>query len=120
MGVYWSRQEYSSRGKANSFIYSFAFDANGTLTEVYDASNKRSLDLSFVFNGGAELTYRMVRDSSMSLRAGYKAASSELARGIITAGLGVSIRKLEFALNASIPTSSEEHVNVAAYMTVLF
>ena len=119
VGVYWSRQEYSSRGKANSFIYSFAFDANGTLTEVYEG-NKRSLDLSFVFNGGAELTYRMVRDSSMSLRVGYKAASRELAWGIITAGLGVSIRKLEFALNASIPTSSEEHVNVAAYMTVHF
>ena len=120
VGVYWSRQEYSSRGKANSIIYSFAFDANGTLTEVYDASNKRSLDISFVFNGGAELSYRMVRDSSMSLRFGYKASSHELAGGIITAGIGVSIRKLEFALNASIPTSSEEHVNVAAYMTVLF
>ena len=120
VGVYWSRQEYSSRGKANSIIYSFAFDANGTLTEVIDSTNKRSLDLSFVFNGGAELSYRMVRDSSMSLRFGYKASSHELAGGIITAGLGISIRKLEFALNASIPTSSEEHVNVAAYMTVLF
>ena len=119
VGVYWSRQEYSSRGKANSFIYSFALDANGTITEVYEGS-KRSLDLSFVFNGGAELTYRMVRDSSMSLRFGYKAASQELAKGIFTAGIGVSIRKLEFALNASFPTSSEEHVNVAAYMTVLF
>ena len=39
---------------------------------------------------------------------------------ILMASIGVSIRKLEFALNASFPTSSEEHVNVAAYMTVLF
>ena len=120
VGVYWARQEYSSRGKANSFIYSFAFDANGTATEVYDEGNKRSLKFSFVFNGGAELTYRMVRDSGMSLRFGYKAASEELAKGIFTAGIGVSIRKLEFALNASIPNGGGDHVSFAAYMTVVF
>ena len=120
MGVYWSRQEYSSRGKANSFIYSFALDANGTITEVYDEDNRRSLKIGFVFNGGAELTYRMVRDSGISLRFGYKATSRELANGVYTAGLGVSIRKLEFTLNASIPGTGEDHVSFAAYMTVVF
>ena len=120
VGVYWSRQEYSSRGKANNLIYSFAFDANGKITEHIDSGNRRSLRLGFTYNAGAELTYRMVRDSSVSLRAGYKAPGDELAKGTWTAGLGVCIRTLEFALNAVIPTAEEEHVSVAAYVTMLF
>lgn len=113
LGVYWSRQEYSSRGKANSFIYSLALEADATYVQ-----NPRELDI--LLKGGAELTYRMVRDSSVSLRLGYRAARTNLGKGIITAGLGVSIRKLEFALNAVFPRWENEHVSVAAYMTVLF
>lgn len=120
IGIYWSRQEYSSRGKANSLIYSFAFDANGKITEQIESGNRRKLKLGFVYNAGAELTYRMVRDSRVSLRAGYKAASNELLNGTWTAGLGVSIRRMELALNATIPTRKDEHVSVAAYLTLLF
>ena len=112
-GVYWSREEYSSRGKANSFLYSFAFEA-----DIDYLREHRQFDI--LLKGGAELTYRLVRDSSVSLRMGYKAMQDELENGIITAGLGLSIRKLEFALNATMPLQESEHVSVEAYMTMLF
>ena len=113
VGVYWTRQEFSSRGKANSFIYSFALEADGTFVE-----EPRELDI--LLKGGAELTYRMVRDSSISLRFGYRAARKALTEGIYTAGIGLSIRKLEFALNAVIPGRGAENMIVSAYMTMLF
>ena len=113
VGVYWSRQEYSSRGKANNFIYSFAVEANGTYV-----NDPRELDI--LLKAGAELEYRMVRDSSISLRFGYRAARTTLANGIITAGIGLSIRKLEFALNAVFPSHNADSAMVSAYMTMLF
>lgn len=113
VGVYWSRQEYSSRGKANSLIYSFAVEANGTYSD-----DPRALDI--LLKAGAELEYRMVRDSSISLRFGYRAAQKTLADGIITAGVGLSLRKLEFALNAMFPGRNADNALVSAYMTMLF
>lgn len=112
VGLYWSRQEYSSRGKANSLIYSFALEANASYVP-------EPRDLEILLKGGAELTYRMVRDSSMSFRFGYRAYRRSLGRGTFTAGLGISIRRLEFALNAVIPGWDTDHVSVAAYMTML-
>ncbi|MBO4279751.1 MAG: hypothetical protein J5891_08105 [Spirochaetales bacterium] len=112
-GVYWSREEYSSRGKANSFIYSFAFEADIDYLKDY-----RRFDI--LLKAGAELSYRLVRDSSVSFRMGYKAMQYDLQGGIITTGLGLSIRKLEFALNATIPLQESEHLSVSAYMTMLF
>ena len=113
VGIYWSREEYSSRGKANNLLYSFAFEADIDYSKDY-----REFDI--FFKSGAELTYRLVRDSSVSLRMGYKAMQDDLQHGIITAGLGMSIRRLEFALNGNIPLKQSEHMSVCAYMTLLF
>ena len=113
MGVYWSREEYSSRGKANNLLYSFALETNATFLE-----EQRKYD--FLVKVGAELTYRLVRDSKVSLRAGYRAPAKTPADGICTAGLGVSIHKLEFALNTEFLTRDIRTVSVSAYMTMLF
>lgn len=113
VGLYWTREEYSSRGKANSFLYSFAFDA-----DIDYARDYRKFDI--FLKGGAELTYRLVRDFSISLRGGYKAMLDEIQDGIVTAGVGLSIRKLEFALNADIPLEQSAHMSLCAYMTMLF
>lgn len=107
VGIYWARDEYSSRGRANQIIYSFALEANG----VFNAENR-------LLKAASELKFRLVRDSSVSVRAGYNAPMNDLSLGEVTAGIGLSIRKLEFALNASIPIGG--HVSMAAYMTVLF
>ena len=107
VGIYWARDEYSSRGRANQIIYSFALEANG----VFNAENR-------LLKAASELKFRLVRDSSISVRAGYNAPMKDLSLGEVTAGIGLSIRKLEFALNASIPIGG--HVSMAAYMTVLF
>ena len=113
VGLYWSREEYSSRGKANNLLYSFAFEADIDYSREY-----RKFDI--LLKSGAELSYRLVRDSSASVRMGYKAKQDELQQGTITAGLGLGIRKLEFALNANIPLKQSEHMSVCAYMTLLF
>ena len=107
VGFYWARDEYSSRGKANQFIYSFALEASG----LFNATER-------TLKAASELKLRLVRDSSVSVRGGYKSLFSDLGHGEITAGLGLVIRKFEFALNANIPVGG--HVSMDAFMTVLF
>ena len=107
VGFYWERNEYSSRGKANQIIYSFALEANG----LFNAPER-------TLKAATEFKLRLVRDSSVSVRGGYKSLFSDLGHGEITAGLGLVIRKLQFALNANIPVGG--HVSMDAFMTVLF
>ncbi|MBP5552435.1 MAG: hypothetical protein J6X41_03545 [Spirochaetales bacterium] len=107
IGLYWERNEYSSRGRANQLIYSVALEANG----LFNAPVR-------TFKAASEIKLRLVRDSSISVRGGYKALFSDMGHGEITAGIGLVIRKLEFALNAEIPVGGP--VSMDAFMTVLF
>lgn len=105
-GVYYSRSQYSSRGILNNFIYSFGVDVDSAF------SDDRTL------NAGAELQFRMVRDSSISARLGYSATLSDFENGTVTAGLGVMIRRVEVSLNADFPKDEKPRVKVM--LTVLF
>ena len=91
VGVYWSRSQYSSRGKLNNFIYSVGVDFD------YLFSEDRRM------NAGAEIQFRLIRDSSVFFRGGYTAKLSEMDNGTITVGVGANIRMFELALNADFP-----------------
>ncbi|MBO6048714.1 MAG: hypothetical protein J6U27_02020 [Spirochaetales bacterium] len=105
-GVYYSRSRYSSRGIMNNFIYSFGVDVDSAFTD------------DRTINAGAELQFRLVRDSSISARAGYRASFSNFENGTISAGIGVLIRMIEVALNADFPKDEKPRAKVL--LTVLF
>ncbi len=105
-GVYWSRDEYAKRGKLHNFVYSFGVDVDYVFTE-----NRR-------LNMGGEVEFRLVRDSGIFLRAGYSALLSDFSSGVITVGLGASLRRVEASLNAEIPKTGV--VLVKAAMSFLF
>ena len=105
-GIYYSRSQYSSRGIMNNFIYSIGVDLDSAFTD------------DRVLNAGVELQFRMVRDSSISARAGYSAPLSYFGNGTITAGLGFMFRRIELALNADFPKDEKPRAKVM--LTVLF
>jgi hypothetical protein len=107
VGAYWSRNEYSARGRMNNLVYSAALE----FTKLFDRGNTG-------MNLGGEVKFRLVRDSSVSVRAGYTAAFSSFGSGTVTTGLGLSFRNLEFAVNLLAPIGS--HPSLKAYGTLLF
>ncbi len=107
LGMYWSRKEYSARGRMNNLVYSAALE----LTKLFDRD-------STGMNLGGELKFRLVRDSSISLRAGYTAEFSTFGSGTVTTGFGVAFRNLEFAVNILSPIGSDALIK--AYGTLLF
>ena len=105
-GAYYSRSQYSSRGILNNFLYSFGAEVD------YVFSDYR------VIRTGAELQFRMVRDSSISARAGYTAFLNDIKTGTITLGLSIMIRMIEISANLDIPAN--EHPRAKIIMTILF
>lgn len=91
IGIYWSREEYSKRGRANNFIYSVGLDFDHLF------SNERRV------NTGAEIQFRLVRDSSIFARAGFSTPFNDISQGYVSAGLGGSFRFFEGSLNVRIP-----------------
>ena len=106
VGAYWSRSQYSSRGRLNQFIYSVGVDFD------YLFSDERRM------NSGAEIQFRMVRDSSIFLRGGYTAKLSDMGNGTITMGFGADIRMIELAVNADFPINGDPRAKVV--FTLLF
>lgn len=106
VGVYWSRSQYSSRGRLNNFIYSFGIDFDYLFTD-----DRR-------INAGAEFQFRLIRDSSVFLRSGYTAKLTEMDKGTITVGMGATIRMFEIALNADFPIG--EYPRSKIVFTLLF
>ena len=106
IGAYWSRSQYSSRGKLNHFIYSVGLEFDYLFTE-----NRR-------MNAGAEIQFRVVRDTSLFVRGGYTAKLNDMGGGMVTAGLGASVRMFEFALNADFPIGGLPRAKTV--VTVLF
>ena len=106
IGAYWSRDEYSSRGKMNNFVYSAGIEFDYLFTD------NRSM------NVGAEVKFRMVRDSSVMARVGYSAKLADMGQGTITAGLGAAFRKIELALNGEFPLGGSPRIGAVA--TLLF
>ena len=92
IGMYWSMPEYTSRGRMNNLVVS----AGAEVKNLFNDDER-------TFNTGAELKFRMVRDSSTVFRTGYSALWNDLFHGTITAGLGVNIRKVGFYGNIDIP-----------------
>ncbi|MGP1508268.1 MAG: hypothetical protein ACTTJW_05260 [Sphaerochaeta sp.] len=107
IGVYWSRDEYSSRGRMNNFVYSFAAEMN-YLFDYY----RRSV------SAGTELKFRFVRDSSISLRLGYSAKLVDIKGGTLTAGIGLTYRKFEAAFNLEKPYGGQSRLKLCG--TILF
>ena len=105
-GAYYTRSQYSSRGILNNFLYSFGAEVD------YAFSEDR------IIRTGAELQFRMVRDSSVSLRAGYNAFLRDFENGNLTLGLGVTIRMIELSANVDIPSGGYPRAKVI--LTVLF
>jgi hypothetical protein len=105
-GAYYTRSQYSSRGILNNFLYSFGAEVD------YAFSEDR------IIRTGAELQFRMVRDSSVSLRAGYNAFLRDFENGNLTLGLGVTIRMIELSANVDIPSGGNPRAKVI--LTVLF
>jgi hypothetical protein len=69
-------------------------------------------------NAGAEVRLRFVRDSGVSVRAGYSALTESLGNGTVTAGIGVTLGHFEFAGNADFPIGG--HPVLRASVTALF
>ncbi len=107
IGVYWSRAEYSARGRMNNFLFSGGIE----LKKIFSFQE-------LGMNVGGEVRFRMVRDSSISLRAGFYSALNSMEEGTLTAGAGVIFRDLDVALNICWPFG--EMVSLKAYATLLF
>ncbi|MBR2281509.1 MAG: hypothetical protein IJ863_02670 [Spirochaetales bacterium] len=107
IGAYWSRSEYSARGRMNNLVYSAGLE----LTRLFDRGNVG-------MNVGGEVKFRLVRDSSVSVRAGYSAEFDTFGSGTVTTGLGVAFRNVELALNLQAPIGSDP--SLKAYGTLLF
>jgi len=105
-GVYYSRSQYSSRGILNNFLYSFGAEVD------YAFSDDR------LIRTGAEFQFRMVRDSSVSARAGYTAVLNDMKNGTISLGLGVMIRMIELSANVDLPANQNPRAKVI--LTILF
>ena len=106
-GVFWSSPEYSARGRMNNLVYS----AGAEVRNIFKPSER-------TLNAGAEVRLRFVRDSGVSVRAGYSALFDSLGKGTVTAGLGVTLGHFEFAGNADFPIGG--HAVLRASVTALF
>ena len=101
IGVYWTRPEYSGRGKMNNLVYSFTLEYDNIF-------NSRSAALK----AGSEFTLRLVRDSSASVRAGYELFFRD--DDVITAGVALNLKKVEMFINATFPLSANAYVEAGA------
>ncbi len=107
VGAYWSRAEYSARGRMNNFLFSGGLE----FRKIFDVE-------TIEMNVGGEVRFRMVRDSSVSLRAGFFSNVRSPEDGTLTAGVGVMFRDLDVAVNIYWPF--EEKVSLKTYITLLF
>ena len=89
VGFFWTSPDYSARGRMNNLVYS----AGAEVRNIFKP-------LQRTLNAGAEVRLRFVRDSGVSLRAGYSALTESLGNGTITTGLGVTLGHFEFAADA--------------------
>ncbi len=103
VGLYYSRPEYSGRGRMNIFVYSFGAEVNNLFV-----NSSRSLNL------GAELKFRLVRDSSVNARLGYSGVFSDADQRKITAGVGLTLKKFEFSLNGEFFFTGETALRLCA------
>ena len=106
VGLYYTRDKYSSRGVTNTFVYSFGVDVDYIFSEARTVRT------------GGELQFRMARDSSICARAGYSAFLSNLRDGTVTAGIGADFRKFELSLNADFPIGG--YARAMVVLTLLF
>ncbi|MBP5161388.1 MAG: hypothetical protein ILP16_00185 [Spirochaetales bacterium] len=103
VGAYWSRPEYSSRGRMNNIVVS----AGAEVKNIFNQDER-------TFNTGAELKFRMVRDSSFFFRTGYSALWDDFLAGTVTAGLGVNLRRVELSGNIDVPIGGYSVVRMTA------
>lgn len=92
IGFYWSRDEYSKRGQMNHLVYSLAGEIDNLFT-----SSSRCMNL------GGELVFRLVRDFSISARAGYSHVFSHTEQSRYTFGVGLYTGNLKASTYLEFP-----------------
>lgn len=102
IGIYYSRPEYSKRGKMNYFVWS----AGADICNLFQ-KEERSL------NAGAELTFRFVRDFNVSLRSGYSARFNDFEEGTWTFGVASLVRNIQIDSDITLYSAEPPVVNVA-------
>lgn len=107
LGAYWTRDEYSRRGKMNNLIYSFALEVNNLFR-----NSTRCL------NTGAELAFRLVRDFSVSLRGGFSSTFRDFSSCTWTLGLGLNIDALRVCANFFLPHGQSSSFELTAVFQI--